>query len=123
MEEKQEKVVQKKGRLTLTGNKIPDDVYKMLEEKGKDRKLTPYVVSLVEKEEMMDKLIESLSTVIQKVDRLDRRFTGFEAKLEGVDLSFEKGTDTGDEEIKQGDLEIADNIIGGIEEDIDETDF
>lgn len=123
MADKQEIDIIKKGRLTLTGNKMPDEVYKKLEEKGSDRKLTPYIVGLVEKEEMMDKLIESLSTLIHKVDHLDDRFSGFEAKLDGVNLSVKYETNTDDEEIKQGDLEIKDNIIGGIEEEIEEIDF
>lgn len=115
----------KKGRLTLTGNKMPDDVYKKLEEKGSSRKLTPYIVSLVEKEEMMDKLIESLSILIHKVEHLDERFSSIEKKLDNVHLSVEDGLIlTEDEvEIKQGDLEIKDNIIGGIEEDIEDMDF
>lgn len=120
---KQEKDIIKKGRLTLTGNKMPDEVYKKLEEKGSDRKLTPYIVGLVEKEETMDKLIESLSTLIQKVNHLDDRFSGFEEKLDGVNVSVKNETNTDDEEIKQGALEIKDNIIGGIEEEIEESDF
>ncbi|KYD11416.1 hypothetical protein B4102_2144 [Heyndrickxia sporothermodurans] len=115
--------VLKKGRLTLTGNKIPDKIYKKLEKLGSDRKLTPYVVYLVEKEEMMDKLIESLSTLIHKVDHLDERFSGLEKRLSGVNVPIENKTTTDDDEIKQGDLEIGENIIGGIEEDIEEIDF
>lgn len=123
MANKQEKDALKKGRLTLTGNKMPDEVYKKLEEKGSDRKLTPYIVSLVEKEEMMDKLIESLSTLIHKVDHLDEKFTRIELKLEGTNVSIKNESIIEEVEIKQGNLEIAENIIGGIEEDIEEMDF
>lgn len=123
MSDKQEKEILKKGRLTLTGNKMPDDVYKKLEEKGSDRKLTPYIVGLVEKEETMDKLIESLSTLIQKVDHLGERFTDFEAKLNGVNIPVDKEEVIPDEDIVQGDLEISDKIIGGIEEEIEDIDF
>ncbi|MCK1995470.1 hypothetical protein MPH61_23390 [Peribacillus muralis] len=123
MVNKQEKDAQKKGRLTLTGNKMPDGVYRKLEEKGLERKLTPYIVGLVEKEEMMDKLIENLSALIHKVDGLDDRFSGLESKLEGVNVSNNVEVNINEEEIKQGDLEIKENIIGCIEEDIEEIDF
>lgn len=123
MGNKNEKDVLKKGRLTLTGNKMPDEVYKRLEEKGADRKLTPFIVSLVEKEQMMDKLIESLSTLIHKVDLLDGKFKRIEAKLEGANVSIKNEMNFEESEIKQGDLDIAENIIGGIEEEIDEMDF
>ncbi|WP_110925936.1 hypothetical protein [Bacillus massiliglaciei] len=119
MPDKKEAV--KKGRLTLTGNKMPDEVYRKLEEKGADRKLTPYIVSLVEKEDMMDKLIQSLSTVIQKVDHLSDEFSGFKSKFDGVEFaSIQEEKPVVEDEIKQGDLGIKDNILGGIEEDLDD---
>lgn len=123
MKDKQDEAVLKKGRLTLTGNKMPDEVYKKLEEKGSDRKLTPYIVSLVEKEETMDKLIESLSIIIHKIDRLDEKVSGFETKLEGATVSVVNETVSNEEDIKQGDLKVGENIIGGIEEEIEEMDF
>ncbi|MGG0888973.1 hypothetical protein [Cytobacillus horneckiae] len=123
MKDKQDEAVLKKGRLTLTGNKMPDEVYKKLEEKGSDRKLTPYIVSLVEKEETMDKLIESLSIIIHKIDRLDEKVSGFETILEGANVSIVNETVSNEEDIKQGDLKIGENIIGGIEEEIEEMDF
>ncbi|MFS0882758.1 hypothetical protein [Metabacillus niabensis] len=122
MSEKHEKELLKKGRLTLTGNKMPDDVYKKLEEKGANRKLTPYIVGLVEKEETMDTLIESLSTLIKKIDHLSERFTDFEASLNGVNIPIAKET-IPDDGVVQGDLEISDKVIGGIEEEIEDFDF
>lgn len=123
MKKKQEKDIPKKGRLTLTGNKMPDDVYKKLEEKGSDRKLTPYIVSLVEKEVMMDKLIEGLSTLLRKVDCMDEKFSRIEMKLESGSVFIKSEAIPEEHEIEQGDLKINENIIGGIEEDIEEMDF
>lgn len=123
MKDKQDETLIKKGRLTLTGNKMPDEVYRKLEEKGSDRKLTPYIVSLVEKEDMMDKLIESLSIIIDKIDCLDEKVSGFEKKIGKATFSFESNAANNEEDVKQGNLEIGKNIIGGIEEEIEEMDF
>lgn len=121
MSKETEKMV--KGRLTLTGNKMPDNVYSKLEKKGADRNLTPYVVSLVEKEETMDKLIESLSVVINTINA---RFDRLEEQFENITLykeNLRSFTPIEEDEIKQGSLEVSDKIEGGIEEEIDDMDF
>lgn len=48
--------------LALTAKNIPDYIYSKLEQLGSERRLTPYIIHLVEKEAMMDKLVESLPT-------------------------------------------------------------
>lgn len=113
----------KKGRLTLTGNKMPDQVYEKLEEKGADRRLTPYIVNLVEKEEVMDKLIEGLSILVQKVDDMHLKIDGLEELLDGKRIVYREQTAVEVEEIKQGSIQIGEKITGGIEEEIEEMDF
>ena len=122
MTEKSKSNIIKKSRLTLTGNKIPDAVYKILEQKGEERKLTPYVVDLVEKEEMMDKLIESLSILINKVDQLNMKINNIEKNFQGGKTLIQHEVVIEDD-VQQGDLEVGENVIGGIEEDIEDVDF
>lgn len=115
-----------KGRLTLTGTKMPDEVYKKLMQMGADRKLTPYIVNLVEKEDMMDKLIESLSSLTNTIQNIDVRFTNLEKRLESGNVSHyiaPATTEENIEEIKQGKLEISDKVVGGIEEEVEDLDF
>ncbi|MEY8742849.1 hypothetical protein AB9M62_25635 [Bacillales bacterium AN1005] len=84
----------KKPRLSLTVNKMPEDVYDILAEKGDSRRLTPYVVSLVEKEKQMDQIISSLSSLEEKEKKVDQlltslslaldKFSGLENKIDGL---------------------------------------
>ncbi|MDM5335808.1 hypothetical protein QUF84_00660 [Fictibacillus enclensis] len=111
----------KKPRLSLTANKMPEDVYRILAEKGDTRRLTPYVVSLVEKEHMMDTLIMNLSKVVHKIDDLEETINGLKAQLDGSSILSPKREL--DEKVVQGNIGISENIDGGIEEEIEEVDF
>jgi len=117
-----------KKRLTLTGNKMPDKIYKKLEELGNQRKLTPYVISLIEKEEKMDMLIEHLSVLVNKIDNVEHNMAKINQKLEGVSIQdiypeTANKANTSVETIQEGKLDISDHIEGGIEEQIEEIDF
>ncbi|MFY0521047.1 hypothetical protein ACOMCU_24960 [Lysinibacillus sp. UGB7] len=118
-----------KKRLTLTGNKMPDDVYAKLEQLGSERKLTPYICSLIEKEEKMDSLIDNLSLVIDKINNVENIVVGLNNKLENTAIqpfttSLPRPNLAEDiEVIPEGKLEISSRIVGGIEEEIVESDF
>lgn len=117
-----------KKRLTLTGNKMPNEIYKKLEELGNQRKLTPYVVNLIEKEEKMDMLIEHLSVLINKVDNVERGIVDLNQKLESASIQASSPVVTdkvnmATETVQEGKLEISDRIEGGIEEETDTPDF
>ena len=116
-----------KKRLTLTGNKMPEDVYKKLEELGNKRKLTPYVVNLIEKEEKMDMLIEYLSVLVNKVDNVEHVLNDLNKKFESTafELNFSAPikTNLSSETVQEGKLDISDHIEGGIDEETDTPDF
>lgn len=120
-----------KKRLTLTGNKMPDQVYAKLEKLGTERTLTPYICSLVEKEEKMDSLIENLSFLISKLNNVEHIVLDIHQKLENTTIStlqigsinsLETPVESS-ESIREGKLEISNRIEGGIEEEIEERDF
>ncbi|MFS0783505.1 hypothetical protein [Bacillus sp. 1P06AnD] len=113
-------------RLTLTGNKMPEDVYDKLEQLGATRRLTPYIVSLVEKEVMMDKLIDHLTILISKVDSVEKQMTDLKAQIKhSSSLTIQPNTKVPIEPeiIPKGELKVSKTIVGGIEEEIDEIDF
>ena len=118
-----------KKRLTLTGNKMPADVYNKLEQLGSERKLTPYICSLIEKEEKMDRLIDDLSTVINKINNVESIVVDLNQKLENTAIQTSSTVLTKAsladeiEIIPEGKLEISSRIEGGIEEEIVEADF
>lgn len=113
-----------KKRLTLTGNKMPDDVYTKLEQLGNERKLTPYICNLIEKEEMMDKLISGFSILINKLENVENTVSDLSHKLENTVvqtsyMTIPRVVDT----IPEGKLGISQNIEGRIDEEIVEYDF
>ncbi|MFP7474456.1 hypothetical protein SFC55_26065 [Niallia taxi] len=133
----------KKPRLSLTVNKMPEEVYQILTEKGDSRRLTPYVVSLVEKEKQMDQIISSLSSLEEKEKKVDQlisslslildKVSGLENKVDGLaeafqhqDISnvqedFSKNEvnevhEVKENDLKQGKLEIkSGNVISSME--------
>ena len=114
-----------KKRLTLTGNKMPENVYKKLEELGNDRKLTPYVVSLVEKEEQMDNLIRHLSDLTSKLGDVESAVNDLNRKIEFTSISPNEPIvkTSPPEVVQEGKLAISEQIKGGIDEPIEEIDF
>ncbi|MFB7304614.1 hypothetical protein [Heyndrickxia sporothermodurans] len=116
---------EKKPRLSLTANKMPEDIYNILAEKGDSRRLTPYVVSLVEKERMMDALVMNLPKLLEKIDHLEDKIDKLNAKIEGSEVSFSKNYSIpkNTEEVEQGELGISEKIDSEIDEEIIEVDF
>ncbi|NWO12689.1 hypothetical protein [Virgibacillus sp.] len=114
-----------KKRLTLTGNKMPEEIYKKLEELGSTRRLTPYIVSLVEKEQQTNQLIESLSSVAVRMEGIEHKVDYIYETISSGNISTYKGHSSEEEpeEIVQGDIDVSDKIIGGIEEEIEDIDF
>lgn len=119
-----------KKRLTLTGKNMPDEIYQKLEQLGNDRKLTPYIINLVEKEEMMDKIISSLSIMLSKIDKLDNQMVEFNEKLNNIHVVSapvvpnEETQDIEKTSIQQGDIGVNTKEIKGEHIEIeDEYDF
>lgn len=117
-----------KKRLTLTGNKMPADIYAKLEQLGSERKLTPYICSLVEKEETMDKLIGGLSVLMNKLENVENIVVELNHKFENTTIqtsytpiTIPNTVET--EVISEGKLNISNTIVGGIEEEIKDVDF
>lgn len=84
-------MVKEKKRLTLTGNKMPEEVYKKLEELGSTRRLTPYIVSLIEKEEHTNKLIESLSSVAERMEDIEHKVDHIYEAISSGNIDIYKG--------------------------------
>ena len=117
-----------KKRLTLTGNKMPNEIYKKLEELGNQRKLTPYVVNLIEKEEKMDILIQHLSVLVNKLDHVEQSIMDLNQKLESASIQTSSPVETEKvtvltETVQEGKLDISNRIEGGIDEETDTPDF
>ncbi|WP_382549281.1 hypothetical protein, partial [Streptomyces sp. NPDC057131] len=113
-------------RLTLVGSAMPEEVYKKLKQHSDKRSLTPYILNLIEKEETLDKLIESLSSIpliIDKVNKIESkqdeivrelRSSFFQAaSIEQLDEVKESEVI----EIEEGRIDVSQNLSGGIEED------
>lgn len=119
--------VKERKRLALTANKMPEEIYLKLEKLGAERKLTPYIVSLIEREEQTNKLLEGLNTLVNNNTHLTQQVKEINEKINIVnDFKVTKSSDVeiiDREEIKEGKLDISDNIEGGIDEEIDEVDF
>lgn len=140
----------KKPRLSLTVNKMPEEVYQILAEKGDSRRLTPYVVNLVEKEKHMDQIISSLSSIEAKEKKVDQlisslslildKVSGLENKVDGLaeafrghqdirkvqeDFSKNEVSEVKEKGLNQGELEIkSGNVKSSIVEPVgDYNDF
>ena len=126
-----------KKRLTLTGKNIPDNIYEKLDKLANEKRLTNYIVSLVEKEEslvekesMMDKMNKSLSTMLSKMDKLDEQMEVINQRLENINVvsapveAIKEDRDIETDPIQQGDIGVNTDKIRGeqITED-DEYDF
>lgn len=121
-----------KKRLTLTGKNIPDKIYNKLDKLANERTLTPYIVSLVEKEETMDKLLSILSIMLSKIDKLDEQMVEIKDKLDNGVVSVpapeekkeENKQDIESSSIQQGNIGVnTDEIKGEKFEAQDDYDF
>lgn len=116
-------------RLTLVGSAMPEKVYSRLKNLSEQRVLTPFIIDLVEKEERLDKLLGSLSnlsTLIEKVDRIETRQEEIHKKIIEGGIRFQPIDDAKEiqlDEVKEGKLITANNVYGGIEEDTEGIDY
>lgn len=118
-----------KKRLALTAKNIPDDIYIKLEQLGSERRLTPYIIHLVEKEAMMDTLVESLPSLLSEIKILKDQVSSLSDKLENInvvpapEMKNHNEMVLSKEDVQTGKLEINDNIESeAMEEDMD-SDF
>ncbi len=118
-----------KKRLALTAKNIPDDIYSKLEQLGSERRLTPYIIHLVEKEAMMDTLVESLPSLLSEIKILKDQVSSLSDKLENInvvpapEMKNHNEMVLSKEDVQTGKLEINDNIESeAMEEDMD-SDF
>ena len=113
-----------KKRLTLTGTNIPEEIYDKLAQLGNERRLTPYIVHLIEKEAMMDKLISSLPSLLSKMDNLENQLSNINGKLDNVNVvsAPEKKEDhpaePKEEIIKIGEIGVSEEIESELDEEI-----
>ncbi len=118
-----------KKRLTLTGTNIPEDIYDKLAQLGNERRLTPYIVHLIEKEAMMDKLIASLPSLLSKMDNIEDQLSNINGKLDNVNVvsapetKEDKPVEPEEEIIKIGDTGVSDEIESEFDEEVTEFDF
>jgi len=118
-----------KKRLALTAKNIPDDIYSKLEQLGSERRLTPYIIHLVEKEAIMDTLVESLPSLLSEIKILKDQVSSLSDKLENInvvpapEMKNHNEMVLSKEDVQTGKLEINDNIESeAMEEDMD-SDF
>ncbi|WP_182103186.1 hypothetical protein [Niallia taxi] len=117
-----------KKRLTLTGTNIPEEIYDKLAQLGNERRLTPYIVHLIEKEAMMDKLIASLPSLLSKMDNIEDQLSTINGKLDNVNVvsapeAREEKKPAPEEmeiieEIKLGEIGVSDEIESELDEEI-----
>lgn len=106
-------------RVTITINGMSEELAAKVLSLSEARKLTPYFVSLVEKEEKMDRLISNLSSIAENMDSFNSNLSDIKSSLDS-NLLIPKHTQSNSsnaEVVKEGKLEVSDTIKGGIEEE------
>ncbi|MBU3093532.1 hypothetical protein KPL35_15850 [Clostridium sp. CF011] len=63
-------VEEKRGRMVVNAKELPDDVYKILNEKALKRSLTPFIIELVKQNMKTDILLEKLNKIESKIDSI-----------------------------------------------------
>lgn len=119
----------REARFTLTGKNMPKHVYDILEQKSKERSITNYIVSLIEKEQLMDQLLPSLALMGGMHAMLQDIHSGSiqvavtkavdEPETEVVEEVKEQEKPKLEEVIPEGDINISTTISGGFEDDGD----
>ncbi|GAF66473.1 hypothetical protein BTS2_3374 [Bacillus sp. TS-2] len=117
-------------RLTLTGSNMPDEVYEKLNELAKSKRLTHYIIELVQKEKVMDRFIESLSAF--PLNDLENNIKDIQYKVSAIDTKLDNGIvpeikkesqPRNENQIIEGKINVASKIEGSIEESVEEVDF
>lgn len=60
----------KRKRMVLNSEDMPDEVYRILDSQSAKRALTPYVVALVQKSLESNLILEKLSIIENKIDNI-----------------------------------------------------
>ena len=103
---------EKRKRIALNSEAMPDDVYEILNEKALRRKITPFIIELVQDRIKEKELLEKLNVIDAKIDRLTSGNT------------IIKNSSLEEEVLAEGRLIQAAVVISEIEEeDIVEYDF
>ena len=63
-------VEQKRGRMVVNAKELPDDVYKILNEKALKRSLTPFIIELVRESIKTKLVLERLDKIESKIDSI-----------------------------------------------------
>jgi len=74
---------EKRGRMVLNAKELPDDVYKILNEKALKRVLTPYIVEIIRDNQKYKLILEKLDNIESKID--DITFNGIIKKEIGIE--------------------------------------
>jgi len=116
----------KNRKMALRADNMPDDVYKILNEKASGRQLTAFIVELVQNEKRYEQLIQKLDNVEQKLNLLDTVESKLDLLLTNGFVSAPEQDDIKAEEpiLQEGRIIDAKEVIGGIsKEDSEEIDF
>ncbi|HGE5781587.1 MULTISPECIES: hypothetical protein [Bacillus] len=116
----------KNRKMALRADNMPDDVYKILNEKANSRQLTAFVVELVQNEKRYEQLLRKLDHVEQRLNLLDTVENKLDLLLTNGFVPTQKQEDLKMEEpvLQEGKIIDAKEVLGGIsEEDNEEIDF
>lgn len=116
----------KNRKMALQADNMPDDVYKILNEKASSRQLTAFVVELVQNEKRYEQLIQKLDNVEQRLNLLDTVESKLDLLLNNGFVSATEQENIKAEEpiLQEGKIIDAKEVIGGIsKEDSEEIDF
>ncbi|WP_142334777.1 hypothetical protein, partial [Bacillus pseudomycoides] len=105
---------------------MPEDVYKILNEKANSRQLTAFVVELVQNEKRYEQLLQKLDNVEQRLNLLNTVENKLNLLLTNGLVPVPKQEDLKTEEpvLQEGKIIDAREVLGGIsEEDNEEMDF
>ncbi|HEK9103484.1 TPA: hypothetical protein SUB30_004966 [Bacillus pseudomycoides] len=116
----------KSRKMALHADNMPEDVYRILNEKANSRQLTTFVVELVQNKKRYEQLLQKLDTVEQRLNLLDTVENKLDLLLTNGFVPAQKQEDLKMEEpvLQEGKIIDAKVVLGGIsEEDNEEIDF
>jgi hypothetical protein len=61
---------EKRGRMAINAKELPDDVYKILNEKACKRALTPFIIELVHQKENIKLILDKLEIIEEKINEI-----------------------------------------------------
>ena len=102
---------EKRKRITLNSEDMPEDVYEILNEKALGRKVTPYIIEIVQQRIKDKSLLDKLEVIEAKIDRISYG-------------NIIMKNNIGEESLEEGMLVKVNDVIGEIDEnDKIECDF